>query len=56
MLIRADSAGSSHGHLDWLTEAGTKRVRTIEYWVGYATNAEVRDAIANLPKSVDARH
>ena len=49
MLIRADGAGSSHGLWDWLTAQGTKRVRTVEYSVGYATNAKVRDAIAKLP-------
>ena len=52
MLIRADGAGSSHGLLDWLTEQGTKRVRTVEYSVGYATNSKVRAAIAKLPKKV----
>jgi hypothetical protein len=52
MLIRADGAGSSHGLLDWLTEQGSKRGRTVEYSVGYATNSKVRDAIAKLPKKV----
>jgi len=52
LLVRADGAGSSHGLLDWLTEQGTKRGRTLEYSVGYATNAKVRDAIAKLPKKV----
>ena len=52
MLIRADGAGSSHGLLDWLTEQGTKRGRTVEYSVGFATNGKVRDAIAKLPKKV----
>lgn len=52
MLIRADGAGSSHGLLDWLTEQGAKRGRTVEYSVGYATNAKIRDAIARLPKRV----
>ena len=52
MLIRAEGAGSSHGLLDWLTEQGAKRGRTLEYSVGYASNAKVRDAIAKLPKRV----
>jgi len=50
LLIRADGAGSSHGLLDWLTEQGTKRGRTLEYSVGFATNAKVHDAIAKLPR------
>ena len=52
LLIRADGAGSSHGLLDWLTEQGAKRGRILEYSVGYATNAKVRDAIAKVPKKV----
>ena len=31
---------------------GTKRGRTLEYSVGYATNAKVRGAIAKVPKTV----
>ena len=50
LLVRADGAGSSHGLLDWLTAHGTKRVRTVEYSVGYATTVKVRDAIARLPR------
>jgi hypothetical protein len=52
LLIRADGAGSSHGLLDWLTAQGAKRGRTVEYSVGYATNAKVREAIAKVPKTV----
>ena len=52
LLIRADGAGSSHGLLDWLTAQGAKRGHTVEYSVGYATNAKVRDAIAKVPKTV----
>jgi hypothetical protein len=37
--------------LDWLTEQGAKRGRTLEYSVGYATNAKVRDAIGRLPRT-----
>ncbi len=52
MLVRADGAGSSHGLLDWLTEQGTRRGRTLEYSVGFASTGKVRDAIAKLPKKV----
>jgi hypothetical protein len=52
MLIRADGAGSSHGLLDWLTEQGSKRGRTLEYSVGFASTGKVRDAIAKLPTKV----
>jgi hypothetical protein len=52
MLIRADGAGSSHELLDWLTEQGAKRGRTLEYSVGFASTPKVRDAIAKLPKTV----
>jgi hypothetical protein len=52
LLIRADGAGSSHGLLDWLTAQGAKRGRIVEYSVGYATNAKVRDAIAKVPRTV----
>jgi hypothetical protein len=52
LLVRADGAGSSHGLLDWLTEQGTKRGRTLEYSVGFASIGKVRDAIAKLPKKV----
>ena len=52
LLVRADGAGSSHGLLDWLTAQGAKRGRTVEYSVGYATNAKVLDAIAKVPKKV----
>jgi hypothetical protein len=52
ILISADGAGSSNGLLDWLTEQGTKRARTVEYSVGFATNGKVRVAIAKLPRRV----
>lgn len=52
MLIRVDGAGSSHGLLDWLTEQGAKRGRTIEYSVGFTSTGNVRDAIAKLPTKV----
>jgi hypothetical protein len=52
LLVRADGAGSSHGLLDWLTEQGAKRGRTLEYSVGFPSTGKVRDAIAKLPKKV----
>jgi hypothetical protein len=52
MLVRVDGAGSSHGLLDWLTEQGSKRGRTLEYSVGFAVTGKVRDAIAKLPTKV----
>lgn len=51
ILVRADGAGASHGLLDWLTAQGTKRGRSVEYSVGFAVTAPVRDAIARVPKS-----
>ena len=41
LLIRADGAGASHGLLDWLTGLDAKRVRTVEYSVGYAVTDKV---------------
>jgi len=52
MLVRADGAGSSHGLRDWLTKQGSKRVRTLEYSVGFASTPKVVDAIAKLPTKV----
>ena len=51
LLVRADGAGASHGLLDWLTALNSKRGRAVEYSVGFAVTAPVRDAIARLPKS-----
>lgn len=44
LLIRSDGAGSSHGLLDWLTEQGTARGRSVEYSVGFAITGKLRDA------------
>ncbi len=51
MLIRADGAGASHGLLEWLTALNAKRVRTVEYSVGFAVTDKVRDAISEVPKT-----
>jgi hypothetical protein len=45
LLIRSDGAGASHGLLDWLTEQGQVRGRSVEYSVGFAVTEKVRDAI-----------
>lgn len=52
LLIRSDSAGASHGLLDWLTEQGKIRGRSVEYSVGFAITEKLRDAIAVVPKNV----
>ena len=51
LLIRADGAGASHELLAWITGLDAKRVRSVEYSVGYAVNQHVRDAIARVPKT-----
>ncbi|MCC5673231.1 transposase [Kocuria rhizophila] len=52
LLIRSDGAGSSHGLLDWPTEQGTVRGRSVEYSVGFAITGKLRDAIDLVPKKV----
>ncbi len=52
LLIRSDGAGASHGLLDWLTEQGTVRGRSVEYSVGFPINDKLRDAIDLVPKKV----
>lgn len=52
LLIRSDGAGSSHGLLDWLTEQGTVRGRSVECSVGFAITGKLRDAIDLVPKKV----
>jgi hypothetical protein len=51
LLVRADGAGASHGLLDWLTAQDAKRGRAVEYSVGFAITAAVRDAIARVPRT-----
>lgn len=46
LLIRSDGAGASHGLLDWLTEQGRVRGRSVEYSVGFAVTEKLREAIA----------
>lgn len=52
LLVRSDGAGASHRLLDWLTEQGRVRGRSLEYSVGFAINEQIRDAIAKVPKQV----
>jgi hypothetical protein len=52
LLIRSDGAGASHGLLDWLTEQGLVRGRSVEYSVGFAVTEKIRDAITLVPKKV----
>lgn len=52
LLIRSDGAGSSHGLLDWLTEQGTVRGRSVEYSVGFAITGKLRDVIDLVPKKI----
>lgn len=52
MLIRSDGAGASHKLLDWLTEQGKVRGRSVEYSVGFAVTEKIRDAIDLIPKKV----
>lgn len=52
MLIRSDGAGASHRLLDWLTEQGRVRGRSLEYSVGFAVTEPIRHAIANVPEQI----
>jgi hypothetical protein len=52
LLIRSDGAGASHGLLDWLTEQGQVRGRSVEYSVGFAVTEKLRDAIDLVPAKV----
>lgn len=49
LLIRSDGAGASHGLLDWLTEQGQVRGRSVDYSVGFAVTEKLRDAITLVP-------
>jgi len=51
MLIRADGAGASHGLIEWLTQLGTTRGRSVEYSVGFAVTEKVRAAIGKVPET-----
>ncbi len=52
LLIRSDGAGASHTLLDWLTEQGKVRGRSVEYSVGFAITEKIRDAIDLIPKKI----
>jgi len=52
LLIRSDGAGASHGLLDWLTEQGQVRGRSVEYSVGFAITEKIRTAIDLVPTRV----
>ena len=52
LLLRADGAGATHGLLDWVTEQGQVRGRIVEYSVGFAITAALREAIKLVPKKV----
>jgi len=52
LLIRSDGAGASHGLLDWLTEQGLVRGRSVEYSVGFAVTEKIREAIKLVPRKV----
>lgn len=52
LLIRSDGAGASHGLLDWLTEQGKVRGRSVEYSIGFAVTERIRDAIDLVPKKI----
>lgn len=52
LLIRSDGAGASHGLLDWLTEQGQVRGRSVEYSIGFAVTEKIRRAISLVPATV----
>lgn len=52
LLVRSDGAGASHDLLDWLTTQDAKRGRSVQFSVGFATTARVRDAIGLVPEQV----
>ncbi len=51
-MIHSDGAGASHKLLDWLTEQGRVRGRSLEYSVGYALTEQIREAIKVVPEHV----
>ncbi|GAA1740874.1 IS1380 family transposase [Luedemannella helvata] len=52
LLVRGDSAAATHAVLDWLTEKGRKRGRTVEYSIGWSISENEHDAITTLPTTV----
>lgn len=51
LLIRGDSAASTHAVLDWLHEQDSKRGRRVEYSLGWSIGGPERAAITSLPAS-----
>lgn len=52
LLIRSDGAGASHALLNWFTEQGKVRGRSIDYSVGFAITEKLREAIDLVPKEI----
>jgi len=52
LLIRCDGAGASHQLLDWLSEQGQVRGRSVEYSIGFAITEKIREAIKLVPSNV----
>lgn len=52
LLIRSDRAGGSRTLLEWLTTQNQVKGRRVEYSVGLAITAKVREAIRKIPKHV----
>lgn len=50
LLIRCDGAGASHQLLDWLTDQGAVRGRSLDYSVGFPVTDKVREAIKAVPE------
>jgi hypothetical protein len=51
LLIRGDSAASTHAVLDWLHTQGQRRGRVVEYSLGWSISEAERAAISVLPAS-----
>ena len=51
ILVRADTAGATHRLLDWLSELGSVRGRTVEYSIGFPTHKgpAIHEATERLP-------
>lgn len=52
LLVRADGAGATHALLDWLSTQDSRRGRSVEFSVGFATTQRVREAISMVPEWV----
>ena len=51
LLVRGDSAASTHAVLDWLHAQGRRRGRVVEYSLGWSISEAERAAITALPES-----